>query len=373
MKGGLLRRVRRNAAGWLLDAPRYGLPLHAPRLARRLGRSWIDLHNRGERLVRDVEQRGVRCDWPWTSHLYYCECEPEVGRQLMRVALEEWPVAFRDEASATSEPPLVSFVIGHRGLDRLPQLLATIGSIAAQVEIGVECIVVEQAAAAELPGRLPRWVRLVHTPVPPGMPYSRAWAFNVGAREARGRYLVLHDNDLCVPNRYAAELVNIFRRGYEVARIQRFLFYLDEASSQGVYARREIPLDRPPLLVVQNTEGGTLAVERQTYAELGGHDEGFVGWGGEDNEMFDRCRTRKIHDHAYLPLVHLHHAAQPRNDASRTAYFEARLKIPAEERIRRLTARGFGHPEGPTGGGTVGSAGAGQASSLTTIPSGGPD
>jgi hypothetical protein len=295
-----------------------------------------------------------------------------VGRQLLWVALQDWSIGFRDGPSApTDESPLVSFVIGHRGLERLPQLLATIGSIAAQVEIGVECIVVEQAVAAELPGRVPSWVRLVHTPPPLGMPYSRAWAFNVGAGEARGRYLVLHDNDLCIPNRYAAELVSICRRGYEVARIQRFVFYLDEASSQAVYTRREIPLDRPPLLVVQNTEGGTLAMARRTYFEIGGHDEGFVGWGGEDNEMLDRCRTRKIHDHAYLPLVHLHHAAQPRNDASRTAYFEARMKIPAEDRIRELTARGFGRVDGPTGRGAMGLTSEAPPFSLTTVPSGG--
>ena len=52
------------------------------------------------------------------------------------------------------------------------------------------------ANGAGAPGRLPDWVRYLHTPIPEGMPYSRAWAFNVGARAGRGEVLVFHDNDM---------------------------------------------------------------------------------------------------------------------------------------------------------------------------------
>lgn len=344
----LLRKLKQQTAAWLLDAPRYALALRFPRP----GRSWVDLHNRHERAVRRPDQRGLALDQPWTSALFYCQARPHVGLEVMRRALADWPVEFRDRpAAGPSDEPLVSFIIGHRGAARVPHLLATVASIAAQADVAVECLVVEQAPKPEVSRVLPPWVRHLHTPLPyPDMPYSRAWAFNRGARHARGRYLVFHDNDICVPTRYAAELVAVFRRGFEAARLMRFLFFLSEAHSQTLFAGRGVAADHPPLEVMQNSMGGTLAVERDVYFAVGGHDEAFLGWGGEDNEMFDRLRTRKLHDCSYLPFVHLYHAPQPGKAATHpnTAYFEARMRAPALERIAELNERGFGRPEGPT-------------------------
>jgi GT2 family glycosyltransferase len=78
--------------------------------------------------------------------------------------------------------------------------------------------------------------------------------------------------------------------------------------------------------VNQNWPGGTIAVRRQTFDEIGGFDEEFVGWGGEDNEFFDRCLSRRFWRHAHLPFVHLWHAEQPRKDDP--AYREeARIRL----------------------------------------------
>jgi hypothetical protein len=340
------RWLKHKAAAWLLDAPRYALALRRPRA----GRSWVDLHNRHERALRHQPQRGVVLDQSWTSPLFYCQAYPRVGLDLMRRALADWPVELRDEPVTRTGQPLVSFIIGHRGTARRQHLLTTIASIAAQARVPVECLVVEQSATPQVADSLPSWVRHLHTPPPDAaMPYSRSWAFNLGARHARGRYLVLHDNDVCVPTHYAAELVTAFRRGFEAARLQRFVFYLGERHTQAVFDRRAVESDRPPLEVVQNCQGHSLAVRRDVYFAVGGHDEAFLGWGGEDNEMFDRLRSRKLHDCSYLPMLHLYHAPQPGKSAvhPNTAYFEARMRVPAAQRIRELTERGFGRADGP--------------------------
>jgi hypothetical protein len=341
----LWRQLQHKAAAYLLDAPRYALAMRWP------GRSWADLHNRHERAVRRPDQRGIALDQPWTSALFYCQAYPRVGLRVMQRALAEWPVALRDApATLTPETPLVSFIIGHRGTARAPHLLATIASIAAQVEVAVECLVVEQADVPQVAGLLPAWVRHLHTPLPyPDMPYSRSWAFNVGARQARGKYLVFQDNDLCAPTRYAAELVSVFQRGFEAARLMRFLFFLNERGTQGVCETRSVRTEDAPLQVMQNATGGTLAVERDAYFEVGGHDEAFLGWGGEDNELFDRLRSRRLHDCSYLPFLHLWHAPQPGKAAvhPNTAYFERRMSMPVADRIRELHTRGFGGAGGP--------------------------
>ncbi len=336
----------------LFDRPRCAWVLGLPRLARWLGRSWVDFHNRHERLQQAPDGPGVACVWKWSSDLTVGQVIPGIGQRLLAAALAEWPIEL-SERMLPQPPtgPLVSFIIGHRGLDRLPHLLATLQSILGQQDVRFECIVVEQAWDPILPGKLPDGVRHVHSRPPRAdMPYSRAWAFNVGARAAQGEVLIFHDNDLLVPARYGREVVGIVERGYQVARLHRFVFYLPAADTEAFFASRRVASAWRPELCRQNCEGGTLACERQTYFDLGGHDETFVGWGSEDNEMFDRLRTVRLYDFAYLPLVHLYHGPQPGKSAvhANTPYFDQQMQVPARERIAELRKRDFGSLSGPS-------------------------
>ena len=63
--------------------------------------------------------------------------------------------------------------------------------------------------------------------------------------------------------------------------------------------------------IVQNLEaGGSSGAGRQAYFDIGGFDERFIGWGGEDNEFWERAQTKKVYPYGYLPLVHLWHEPQ---------------------------------------------------------------
>jgi hypothetical protein len=224
--------------------------------------------------------------------------------------------------------------------------LVTLKTIAAQRDISLECLVVEQASEMEANEALPDWVRYIHTPLPhPDMPYSRSWACNVGARAARGRLLVFHDNDVCVPREYGKELVNLHTQGYQAMRLQRFAFDLDEATSIVVMSEYRIPTTVGLAGVIQNSAGRTIAVDRETYFRLGGYDETFVGWGWEDNEFFQRCQTARFYPHMYLPTVHLFHDAQAQYIDKNAGLFGVRSEIPAAERMAELAARQFGNPK----------------------------
>jgi hypothetical protein len=98
--------------------------------------------------------------------------------------------------------------------------------------------------------------------------------------------------------------------------------------------------------VTQNLEGVSIAVDRDCYFNLGGHDEAFVGWGGEDNEMFERCRSVALYPFMYLPFIHLHHDPQPGKlqpaGLETKRLFEERSLIPAQQRILELSSRNFG-------------------------------
>ncbi len=357
---------RQVAGALLFDLPRFLFALRP----RWLGGGWERFRNRGERLVpAPGRARGVGCDWAYSRRLHFCRVWPSTARVLLRRGLADYPVERRacpefsgaDGVCANGSPAdgsdvQVSFVIGHRGTARLPHLLLTLESIAAQRGVTFECLVVEQSGAAEIRSDLPGWVRYLHQPCLAEMPYARSWAFNAAEAEARGRVLVFHDNDMMVPSAYAAEAWRLYREGYEVVNLKRFIYYLQPGSVDAV--RGGSPLDQIGVeAVVENLEaGGSVCITREAYEAIGGFDEDFVGWGGEDNEFWDRCLTRKTWNFGFLPIVHLWHASQPGKrdglgDESASLYAR-RHALPPAQRIGELVQRPRGLLDRPprTGG-----------------------
>jgi len=326
--------VKQKIGAILFDLPRFCGP-------------WIFMHNRNEQLIANPAGRGVKCDWQWTTDLHIAKVFPFLGRLFMQRAFRDYQIALKDEPEKPSKDIDVSFIIGHRGLERLPHLLLVLRSIAAQKDISLECIVVEQSLNEEIKVSLPGWIRYMHTPLPkPDLPYNRSWALNAGARQAKGKLLVLHDNDFLAPQVYASELMKEFSRGSEVINLKRFIFYLSKKGTECIIAGNRLIIKDAPERIVQNLEaGGSVAVSRDAYFAIGGFDESFIGWGGEDNEFWDRAQTRKVCPYGYLPLVHLWHAGQPDKHFSggRGRYtgdiFKKRMSVPREKRIEELVRK----------------------------------
>ena len=312
------------------------------------------MRNRQDVLIRSPEGAGLQCAWEHTRPLHLCEVFPRAGRGLLRAALRQCPIRFAD-APGRIVPETgkaeVSFIIGHRGVERLPHLLLTLRTLAAQQHVRLECIVVEQDADPAVRDHLPDWVRYLHRP-PAGSDrlFSRSAAFNAGASVARGEVLVLHDNDLLVPSGYAAEAVRLAAAGSEVINHKRFIFYLSEEATAGCFAGGQTPprlASMVPEQVLENaTSGGSLAVTRATYDALGGMDESFEGWGGEDVEFWQRAMTRRVWNFGSFPLVHLWHSPQPGKYPKKRTPGMERLRqlsaIPPEQRIRALREAGRG-------------------------------
>lgn len=330
----------------LKDIPRY-----LPALMGN-GSRYLTLCNRTEHLDPAPDGRGYCCDWQWTSDLHAPKTLPFLGRWLMQRALADHPIRRLPQPEISSDQPEVSFIIGHRGMARLPHLLATLESIAGQQDVPFVCIVVEQEAESQLTGYLPSWVRHIHTPPPsPDMPYSRSWAFNVGVRVARSSVLVLHDNDMLVPADYTAQILALINQGHEVINLKRFIFYLKEAHTQAVFDGTASLIDEALDAIVQNLEaGGSVAISREAYERIGGMDESFIGWGGEDNEFWERAQTCKVWPYGCLPLVHLWHNSQ--SDKSNASAFGKKhyhelSQIPVEVRISTLRNCPQGNRNGP--------------------------
>lgn len=333
MKHAEPRRRWRDALGVLA----FDLPRTLPRLLTRRG--WVGIRNRDDVLERSRQGDAFASADMWSSDLHACLVYPTVGRWIMRRALQQWPISFTNRQDSSAKPD-VSFVIPHRGLARMPLLQRVIRSVLAQDDVAVECVVVEQSESLELHG-LPEEVRNIHLPHPEDPDtWRKSWALNVGVAAARAEIVVCHDGDILVPSAYASEIVRHLREGpFDVAYLQRFLFYLTQsASNEGNIEATLRTGDCES--VHQNWVGGTFAIRRSAFLEIGGMDESFVGWGGEDNEFHDRCSLLRRCTFGYLPFVHLWHPPQPTkvSTARDNAHAQTRAKMamPARERVRAL-------------------------------------
>jgi hypothetical protein len=316
------------------DRSRYAGALARP------GSEYLALCNRGEQLESAPDGSGYRCEWKWTSDLHAPKYLSRLGLNLMHRALEDHPIRLRGDL-APSQSPVVSFVIGHRGAERIPHLLLTLEAIAGQAEVSVECIVVEQDQEPTLRNRLPNWVRYVHTPLPEAdIPYCRAWAFNVGAEHALSDVLVLHDNDMLVPADYAFNALRLVNEGYQVANLKRFVFYLGREHTHDMFLGQSSLGAHAPEAIVQNLEGGgSVVITRSAFEKIGGLDEAFTGWGGEDVEFWERASTLRLWPYAFLPILHLWHQAQPGKhdrESDTLRLYHSLTKIPVDQRIARL-------------------------------------
>jgi hypothetical protein len=325
-----LRQVLGSA---VLDVPRL-----LPRLLTSSG--WVGFANRRDELRVAPSGKGVYCAERWSSELHVCRVFPALGGLLMRRALDEWPISMAPPALSEG-PPEVTFVIPFRGADRLPLLQATLASLRAQAGVAVECIVVEQDARPAATS-LPAGVRHVH--LEDGGEWRKSWTLNVGVSRARAPVVICHDADILVPSAYAREALRTIGSGFEIAQLGRLLFYLDASLTQHFLAVGSPRGLQRPARVKQNWPGGSIVIRRDTYLDIGGFDEDFVGWGGEDNEFFDRCLSRPFWRYGYLPFVHLWHGDQGgKVDAGAREQAGARLEQTLgrdrRERIQALRAR----------------------------------
>lgn len=319
---------------WLKDRWRYERALRGP--SERL----LALCNRHEVLESAPQDVGYACCWAFTSQLHAPTLLPSLGQGLLQRCLEQAPIAHQSAPPASAAAPQISVLIGHRGLERLPLLLATLASLAAQRQVSFECLVIEHSDHASISDQLPAWVRHHHCRVPPGTPYNRSQTFNVGAQLTTAPVLLLHDNDMLVPADYLSRILQRLALGYAVVNPKRFIFYLSRQHTDALLAGNSTVFDQPPEAIVQNLEaGGSMAITSQAYEQIGGMDEAFVGWGGEDNEFWDRCLNLPTWIWGYEPLVHLWHGAQPLKQQAQNPNLNRlrqQLAIPTKERIAEL-------------------------------------
>lgn len=332
--------LRQKVSTLLIDAPLYIYLLLSSKLFN--NHAWMTIRNRKEKIKISSQPFGVKCLWLWSSDLRLPKILPFFGQMLLRHSLKAFKFKLSDAPTETEKKPELSFIIGHRGLDRFPLLIKTLKSIAAQQGCRIECIVVEQDQTPLIRELLPSWVKYVHTkPAKPGDGFSRAWAFNVGAELASSDCLIFHDNDLLITSDYAKETLKLTAQGYDFVNLKRFIFYLNKDATQQTIDDNCVSKNLSVESIMQNAEGGgSIGCSRSAYFDIGGFDERFVGWGGEDNEFWQRACTLNVWVYGNRPLIHLWHAPQSEKqknlDSQTHQLYQDLSNKPLAERIKWL-------------------------------------
>jgi len=186
------------------------------------------------------------------------------------------------------QPYKFTFIIGYRHkVDRLNNLRRTLDWV--NSFSGAEVIVVEQDKHSKI-SQLN--LRCKHIFIKSTMPYNRSWSFNIGLKHSNSNIIVCGDSDLVMnPNDFIKGLQALSE--YEMVSPYHSVVDLTPQEST-------LPLEQ--LVQINrvgrgeadnqkiNISGGIAIFRRDALLRIGGWNEDFIGWGGEDD-----YQTIKVH------------------------------------------------------------------------------
>jgi ubiquinone/menaquinone biosynthesis C-methylase UbiE len=173
-------------------------------------------------------------------------------------------------------------------------------------------------------------------------PYNRSWAFNIGAWQNHGKTgtICFLDADLLVQADFLNNGLNEMKTGHLAVCPFSEMVYLDSAcTDQAIKDRLEqsnhsFNAQNYKGRVFTDSQGGAIWVELTLYMEIGGHNEGFRGWGYEDREFWDRLARKTNIKRLPGRLLHLHHPPPQMQDpyalANQKLYRTLSLNPPQE-------------------------------------------
>lgn len=192
-----------------------------------------------------------------------------------------------------------------------------------------EVVVVEQDAAPNLDAPLAHPKARLLFAYNPG-PFNKGWGYNVGVRAASCAWYAFCDADVVAGTALDAAL-GYLNAGCHAIKPYRRLIDLDAQESEFVRAGDYDwlpppdpgrPLDREGIGERIVFAGGLFLIARPAYASIGGWDERFRGWGGEDDAMtykLERARVPAL-ELDTRPALHLHHARRPEHTYGQPYY-----------------------------------------------------
>ena len=146
--------------------------------------------------------------------------------------------------------------------------------------------------------------------------FNKSWAVNVGVVGAPGRpeAVCILDADVLVDREFIARNTARFQERGTMGHLSyRDMWCLDEAATSWAIEERlwrgagAVDSDRLRAFVLRRPPGCCVWVRTSAFHRIGGMDERFQGWGGEDNDFAYRMDTHSAFDQYRDPLLHMYH------------------------------------------------------------------
>lgn len=168
----------------------------------------------------------------------------------------------------------------------------------------------------------PRWRALIEPLVdsyffaPKVGLFNKAWAVNVGVANVPSSpdLVCVLDADVLVDRDFLARNFQRFASGAQLAHLPYvWQFCLDAASSNTAIRIRcqerqpAVSLDLLRCQVLREPPGACLWATAKAFHAIGGFDERYEGWGGEDDDVVARLVAAGPFVRFDDPLLHLHH------------------------------------------------------------------
>ncbi|MHC3470928.1 glycosyltransferase family 2 protein [Streptomyces sp. 7R007] len=146
--------------------------------------------------------------------------------------------------------------------------------------------------------------------------FNKSWAVNVGVVNAPGRadIVCILDADALVDRDFVARNTARFQRPGVMGHLSyRDMWCLDETSTRRAIDQRlgqqagQVDPETLRAFVLRRPPGCCVWVRSSAFHRIGGMDERFEGWGGEDNDFAYRMDIHSAFDHYHDPLLHMYH------------------------------------------------------------------
>lgn len=126
--------------------------------------------------------------------------------------------------------------------------------------------------------------------------FNRSAARNTGVSESTSEVVVILDADNYVPLQQIHSAINLATEKDILAKPFTWFGYLTEDSTDKFYEFYGIIDVEPEFLnpQQQNFTGGVYVMKKSLWQEIGGMDEGFIGWGAEDDAFHLHCKNKGI-------------------------------------------------------------------------------
>lgn len=227
------------------------------------------------------------------------------------------------------QPYKFTFIIGYRHIpDRLNNLRRTLDWINSFT--GSEVILVEQDTHSKISHLN---LRCKHVFMRSNMPYNRSWSFNVGLKHSNSNIIVCGDSDIVMdPNKFIYalnslseyEMVSPYHSVVDLTP-QESMMPLEQVVNINRVGRGEE--DNQKI----NISGGISIFRKDALMRIGGWNEDFIGWGGEDDYQTIKVKRflkwKELEGRCY----HLYHS----KSAPDNTYYKRSLEI--LERSNQMT------------------------------------